>query len=95
MRLVRPVLNKNGLVMIGENTVLTESLIAKIQDMGVDAVRVEGASRSLPPKEEMLAQLDRRFRNVETQPHMGVLKRLIAEHIEGLFAKHGPEDAKE
>ena len=94
MKLTRPVLNKSGLVMIGENVVLTESLIAKIRDMDMDAVQVEGTSRGLPPKEEMLAQLDRRFRNVETQPHMGEIKRLIAEHIEGLCADHGPEVAK-
>ena len=96
MKLTRPVLNKSGLVMIGENVVLTEGLIAKIRgmDMDTDTVQVEGTSRGLPPKEEMLAQLDRRFKNVETQPHMGEIKRLIAEHIEGLYADHGPEVAK-
>ncbi len=94
MRLTRPVLNENGLVMIGENTELTESLIGKIRDMGMDTVQVDGAPRDLPPRDEVFAQLDKRFKKVETQPHMDVLKRLIAEHIEDLYREHGPEDAQ-
>jgi hypothetical protein len=85
MRLIRPVLNKNGLVMIGENTELTENLIRKILDMDVDMVQVDGVAKELPPKEEALALLRNRFRKVETQPYMDVLKRLITEHIEGLY----------
>ena len=94
MRLAGPVLNKNGLVVIGGDTALTESLIGKIRDMGVDAVQVAGPSWNLPPREEVRAELDRRFRKVETEPYMGVLKSLIAEHIESLYGEHGPEDTE-
>lgn len=95
MKLARPVLNKNGLIVIKENTELTEGLIGKIRDMGVDEVQVLGPSRSLPPKEETLTALDRRFKKVEGAPHMGLLKKLIAEHIESLYGEHGPQDAQE
>lgn len=95
MRLARPVLNKNGLVIIRENTELTESLIKKMRDIGVDEVQVVGASRDLPPIGEAFEALDRRFKKVETAPHMGRLKRLIAEHLESLYEEHGPEDAQE
>jgi len=94
MRLTSPVLNESGLVMIGEKTELTDNHIRKIQEMGVDTVQVEAMSRDLPPREEMLAQLDKRFSKVEAAPHMDALKRLIAEHIEGLYGEDRPEDSQ-
>ena len=93
MRLARPVLNESGLAMIGENVELTEALIEKIQQMSVASVHVHGVSPLLPPKEEMLSQLQARFKNVESMPYMDTLKRLIADHIEGLYEEHGSEDA--
>jgi hypothetical protein len=95
MTLSRPVLNKNGLIVIKENTELTESLIGKIRDMGVDEVHIQGHSTSLPPREEALAALERRFKGVEGAPHMGLLKKLITEHIESLYGEHGPQNAQE
>jgi len=95
MRLSRPVLNESGFVMIGEDVELTDVLIAKIQGMGVDSVYVHGSSKVRVPKEEVLAGLDERFRNVEAKPHMGLLKKVIADHIEGLYEEPGPSDSKE
>jgi hypothetical protein len=86
MRLAKPVLNKGGLVMLAEDTELTAALIEKIKDMDVGGVYVRGLSQPSIPKEEMLAQLDRRFRNVEAAPHMESLKSLMEAHIEGLYA---------
>lgn len=94
MKLAEPLVNKEGLVLIGENTELTEALIEKIREMDIQAIRVQGAPKVLPPKEEVLARLERRFRNVETIAHMDVLKRLLTEHIEGLYEEHGSEDRK-
>jgi hypothetical protein len=94
MKLAEPVVNKEGLVLIGENTELTGALIEKILQMDIRAIRVHGAPKALPPKEEVLAQIERRFRSVETAEHMGVLKRLLTEHIEGLYEEHGSEDRK-
>lgn len=94
MRLSRPVLNKAGLVVMGENTELTESLIGKIQELGIDKVSVVGPAWKLPPQEEMRAALDRRFEKVEGEPHMSLLKRIIAEHIESLYEEHRPQDAQ-
>ncbi len=94
MRLARPVLNKNGLVMIAEDQDLTGALIEKIQDMDTEAVYVHGAAKELPPREEALAQLDRRFSKVEALPHMALLKGLIAEHIRSLYEEHGSEGSQ-
>ena len=93
MKLARPVLNESGFVMIGEDAELTEMLIEKIQGMGVDSVYVHGASKVRPPKEEVLAALDERFRNVEAMPNMGLLKKVIADHIEGLYEEHGSSES--
>jgi len=33
----------------------------------------------------MLTDLDRRFKNVENEPYMDVIKQVLREHIEGLY----------
>ena len=57
MKLERPVLNKNGLVMLGADTELTEILVKKIQKMDIQVVYVHGTSKALPPLDEVLARL--------------------------------------
>ena len=85
MRLSKPVTNKNGMVMLGENTELTQALIERIEIMDIGGVHVQGYSQPQEPKEESLRLLDERFKNVVTKPHMDRLKRLLREHIEGLY----------
>ena len=60
----------------------------------MDSVYVHGASKGLPPREEALAALDGRFRKVEAMPNMGLLKKVIADHIEGLYEEHGSSDSQ-
>jgi hypothetical protein len=86
MCLAKPVMNKGGLVMLAEGTVLTEALIEKIKDMDAGGVYIQGLSQPSIPKQEMLSQLDDRFRNVEGEPYMTALKKLMREHMEGLYA---------
>ncbi len=92
MRLARPILNKSGLPILGEDTELTQAIIDKIQGMDIQDVNIKGLSRKLAPQEEVLAQLDQRFKNVEGKPYMDVLKRLLTEHIEELYAEHRSEN---
>ncbi len=92
MKLARPVLNKSGLAMLGEDTELTQALIDKIQQMDIQSVNVKGIARKLAPREEVLAALEKRFTNIEGKPYMDVLKRLLEEHIEGLYEEHRPEN---
>lgn len=86
MRLAKPVLGQNGMVLLPEGAELTEKLIARIQEMDVAAISVEGPSEQAVPLEEALAALDRRFAAVQEKPHMTALKRLVRKHIEGLYA---------
>jgi hypothetical protein len=94
MKLAKPLVNRSGLVMIGEETELTSSLIDKIRTLDVESIHVHGAVSALPPRDEVLAELDRRFRKVESQPFMAGIKAAISEHIESLYREHGPEDIK-
>ncbi|MDZ4165508.1 MAG: hypothetical protein U1C55_10305 [Smithellaceae bacterium] len=85
MKLIKPVVNKNGMVLLGEGVELTEKWIERIIDMDIDSVYVEGLSQQEIPKEEMLAQLEARFRYVKDKPYMNLIKKAAQEHIEGLY----------
>ena len=96
MKLAKPVTNKAGMVMLGENTELSPLLIEKVKDMGITSVYIYGEAKSLDPKEEVLAQLDERFKYAEEKPHMGELKQVLKEHIEDMYkGKNGSNDPKE
>jgi hypothetical protein len=92
MKLIRAVENQNGLVMIGENTELTASLIEKIQGMDIASAYVQSEAKNLPPKEEQLAGVINRFKKVENEPYMTLVKTAVQEHIESLYEEHGSQD---
>jgi hypothetical protein len=85
MKLAKPVENSSGMVLLGENTELTVELIDKIKDMGIDSVYIQGMTKPSVPVEVMLSDLDGRFRAVENEPYMDVLKKIFIEHIESLY----------
>jgi hypothetical protein len=85
MKLAKPVENASGLILLGENTELTDELIGKIKSMGIDSVYVSGKSRPSLPVGLMLSQLDERFSTVEGKPYMDILKNIFREHIESLY----------
>jgi len=85
MKLAKPVLAKNGMVMLGEGTELSEAWIERIQDMDIQSIFVEGPPIQTVPKEEALANLEARFAMVEGKPYMNTIKKLVKEHIEGLY----------
>ena len=85
MKLANPVENTSGMVLLGENTELTVELIDKIRDMGIDSVYIQGMTKPSVPVEVMLSDLDGRFKSVENEPYMDVLKKIFIEHIESLY----------
>lgn len=85
MKLTRQVLNENGMVLLSEDTELTEAIIEKLKDMNVEGVYVKGLSKPEKPKEEVLSELYKRFEKVEHEPYMDMLKKVLREHIEGLY----------
>ncbi|MDI6729612.1 MAG: hypothetical protein QMD44_11920 [Thermodesulfovibrionales bacterium] len=85
MKLSKPVVNEAGMILLGEGTEITNALIERLQNMNVSSVFVEGASKPQKPKEEAMAEIDARFKKTENEPHMGMLKKLLKEHVEELY----------
>ncbi|HKN18309.1 MAG TPA: hypothetical protein VJW95_00825 [Dissulfurispiraceae bacterium] len=83
-KLAKPIVNDSGMILIGEGVELKDSHIARLQDMCISTVFVEGTTGPSKTTEEMLAELDERFRKTEGEPHMGTVKRIFKEYIEGM-----------
>lgn len=85
MKLARPVTNKGGMVMLAEDTELTAAQIDKMRGMDIQAVFVHGSSGPAVPKDEMLNGLDERFACVHDEPRLALLKKVMHDHLEGLY----------
>lgn len=85
MKLAKPVTNKGGAVMLGEDTELTVALINKMRDMDIQGAFVQGFSSPATPKDEMLGGLEDRFASVPDEPRLAILKKIMRDHLEGLY----------
>jgi len=85
MKLAKPVVAKNGMVMLGEATELTQTWIERIDDMGIASVFIDGPPVQTVSREDALSALDARFAPIEDKPYMKNLKKIVREHIEGLY----------
>jgi len=79
MILARPILMKNGMILFGKGTELTADYIERIRDMTVSCIQIVGNAPSSESLEQLLEKLNARFRFVEQQPYMKLLKRLVEE----------------
>lgn len=84
MVLAKPVTRENGMVLVAAGTVLTEGLIAKLGNMGVELLVVEGEALDMGGgcSAEVLAKkrerLDHLFRNFGDDKYMGQVKQVVA-----------------
>jgi len=85
MTLAKPIMTPNGMVMLGEGTVLTEKWVERIQDMEIPSVFIDGPPVQTVSVEDALANLETRFALVEGKPFMNSIKKIVKEHIEGLY----------
>lgn len=85
MILAKPIMTPNGMVMLGEGTELTEKWVERIQDMEIASVFIDGPPIQTISKEEALANLEARFALAAGKPYMNSIKKLVKEHIEGLY----------
>lgn len=85
MKLSKPIIGPNGMVMMAEGAELTERWIERIREMNIEGVYVTGTTEQRTPKDEALQQLEDRFKHVTDKPYMGIIKRAVREHIEGLY----------
>lgn len=84
MKLAKPVVNDAGMILIGEGTVLSGAHISRLENMSISSVFVEGTSGPAKTKDELIAELDARFKKTEDEPYMATLKRIMKEVIEGM-----------
>jgi hypothetical protein len=81
-----------GMPICGKHTVLSDTLIARLDTMDVQAVYVEGhpvwedGDLSL---EDMVAELDRRFEKVSTDPLMVKVHEMFVEHLKRSMGDSG------
>jgi hypothetical protein len=81
MKLAKPVTNKRGMILYGAGVVLTADIIARLSELGVEQITIEGNPPSTADEEKSLSlqikELNARFRYVEEDPLMGKMKNLI------------------
>ena len=86
MRLSTPATNDAGVVLFEAGTTLTDPLIAALRNAGIKSVFIAGApDRAVI--EELLTQLRKRFERSRNEPHMALLERAVAEHLEEFYAQ--------
>jgi hypothetical protein len=85
MKLGKPIQNDSGMVLLPEGTELTLSIIDRIDAMGISSVLIQGKKVPLKPKEELLEEVNERFKKTENERHMDLIKRLTIEHINKLY----------
>lgn len=85
MILAKSIMTPNGMVMLGEGTELNEKWIERIQDMEIASIFIDGPPIQTIPVEEAMANLDARFALVVDKPFMNSIKKIVKEHIEGLY----------
>lgn len=98
MILAKPVTRENGMVLVAAGTVLTDGLIARLENMDVAAIVVEGNPVDLDGSggqavAKKMERLDRLFRNFQDDPYMLRIKKTIAEYYQqqGAFGSAGPK----
>lgn len=85
MILAKPVMAANGMVMLGEGTVLNDTWIERISDMQIPSVFIDGPAIQMIPREEALERLEARFALAGDKPFMSAIQKIVREHIEGLY----------
>lgn len=85
MKLAKSVNNDRGMTLCGAGVELTEALIARLSDMGIKRITVEGHPTGTNGKGQCLSQqideLNARFRYVEGDPLMRKVKHILLEYF--------------
>ncbi|QEM67881.1 hypothetical protein FO488_06740 [Geobacter sp. FeAm09] len=87
----------NGIPICGKDTELTDSLIARLENLNIQSVYVEGhpvwseGDRTL---EETLRDLDTRFEKVRQDPLMAKVYDIYAEYLKRSMGESGGRKAE-
>jgi translation initiation factor IF-2 len=100
MVLAKPVLRSNGLVLIGENAELTDPIIARLKQMDIDAVVVQGNPLDLEgvgsgtPYNRILERMDHLFRKYEGEQDIMLVKSRLRDYFQLKAAAEAAKAAK-
>lgn len=82
MKLAKPITKANGMPIIAAGVELSESLIERLDGMGIDRVFVVGdAVAASQNPSERVTRLDHLFRRLEDQPFQMQIKRYLREYF--------------
>jgi hypothetical protein len=101
MALARPVLRDNGMVLVAEGTELTESLLARLEGIGVASLVVQGEAVAAPGASGGLSwsdragRLDHLFRRHGQNSFMLQFKELVRRFMVAKAAAEGAEEPGE
>lgn len=62
-----------------------EPYLDYVRDMDIQGAFVQGFSSPATPKDEMLGGLEDRFASVPDEPRLAILKKIMRDHLEGLY----------
>jgi hypothetical protein len=81
MVLARPIISETGMQLCGEETVLTESIIARLKKMQITAIMLKGnpvdSGAKQVSNDECVKELNARFSKIKNDPLMDKLKAAI------------------
>jgi hypothetical protein len=85
MVLAKPITNEAGMVMLSEGTTLTDGLKKRIGSMEIAHVFVEGDAPNTKSRDEMLSDLETRFRKTGQAKYMESIKKVLKTRIEEVY----------
>ncbi len=85
MKLARDITNESGMVLIVRSTLLTPELIKRLQGMAIDSVSIVAPGSSMPPKDRIFAELQKRFSKTNGDPNMDHLRQLFEARLDELY----------
>lgn len=83
MKLAQDVVNEAGMVVIPAGKELNDSLINKLSRMNIEVIYVEG-QKELPPINEVLEALEKRFEKISDTNTL-LIKKALLEHIQEMY----------
>ncbi|HDQ41103.1 MAG TPA: hypothetical protein ENN39_08780 [Desulfonatronum sp.] len=98
MALAKPILRDNGLVLVAENTELSESLLERLARMEIETITVQGNPVDLGDGGEgvhaqRLGRLEHLFRRHGQDPWMQKVRGHLQQYFQLKVAAAGPDQA--
>jgi len=85
--LARPVENEGGIVLYGAGAEVNDTMIRKLEAMGIESVQIEGAHETRMPKEAYEAHVRTAFARASADGLMGRLRRILEAHVDSLYGE--------